>query len=337
MSEPIETTVDEGSVEPVNDERKPRRRFLILLIPLCLIGLSVFLWSQYLTTRQPLSRILPATGPISGIIKPHYLFSIYGVREPWSVAVTWGGERIYATESEGERMVRAFDGAGKPLFGFAPPKSAIGTRAPAYVAVDASGKIFVSDRLRKSVDTYDAGGNFLSSLTPWTDDGWMPLGLRFVGGDLLVTEVTATRHRVVRGNGLAMAQSLGKEGKEPGEFSFPNSVIADADGRTYVSDSNNGRVQVFDKQNRLINVISGFGLPRGLALDDMQRLYVVDAVGQEVKVYDVRQPKAEPLFSFGDFGVDEGLFNFPNDIAIDGNGRIYIADRSNNRVQVWLY
>ena len=40
---------------------------------------------------------------------------------------------------------------------------------------------------------------------------------------------------------------------------------------------------------------------------------------------------------FGDFGAGDGQFSYPNDIAIDASGRLYIADRENNRVQVWSY
>ena len=67
------------------------------------------------------------------------------------------------------------------------------------------------------------------------------------------------------------------------------------------------------------------------------RLYVVDPVAQTVKVYDVSASEPKFLFQFGDFGQEDGQFNFPNDIALDAAGRIYIADRENNRIQVWSY
>jgi len=63
----------------------------------------------------------------------------------------------------------------------------------------------------------------------------------------------------------------------------------------------------------------------------------VDAVGQNVKVYDVSGREPIFLFSFGDFGMEDGLFNYPNDIAMDETGRLYIVDRENNRVQVWSF
>jgi sugar lactone lactonase YvrE len=63
----------------------------------------------------------------------------------------------------------------------------------------------------------------------------------------------------------------------------------------------------------------------------------VDAVEQKVKVYDVSGSEPEFLFAFGTWGIEDGQFNFPNDIALDDTGRLYIADRENNRIQVWSY
>ncbi len=64
---------------------------------------------------------------------------------------------------------------------------------------------------------------------------------------------------------------------------------------------------------------------------------MADAVGQDVKVYDVSDSQPSFLYEFGDFGMDDGLFNYPNDIAVDDTGRLYVVDRENHRVQVWSY
>ena len=72
-------------------------------------------------------------------------------------------------------------------------------------------------------------------------------------------------------------------------------------------------------------------------MDARDRLYVVDAVGQNVKVYDVSGPEPSFLFVFGGWGMGDGQFDYPNDIALDATGRLYVVDRENNRVQVWSY
>jgi peptidylamidoglycolate lyase len=38
---------------------------------------------------------------------------------------------------------------------------------------------------------------------------------------------------------------------------------------------------------------------------------------------------------WGGKGTNSGQFNVPHSIAIDSKGRVYVADRSNNRIQIF--
>ena len=50
------------------------------------------------------------------------------------------------------------------------------------------------------------------------------------------------------------------------------------------------------------------------------------------------QSKVAPTaFEIGGYGVGEGQFSYPIDVIIDGTGRLYVADRANDRIQVWSY
>ena len=40
---------------------------------------------------------------------------------------------------------------------------------------------------------------------------------------------------------------------------------------------------------------------------------------------------------FGGQGVTNGTFQYPNGVALDARGRIYVTDAGNDRVQVWSY
>ena len=185
---------------------------------------------------------------------------------------------------------------------------------------------------------------------------WAPLGLYIDDeNNLFVTDATEDKNRVlefslpdepvlVSWEGIQLLQSdFGTSGQGQGQFLFPNDVAVDSQGRIYISDGNNGRISVWDKdKNFLFNFSGGtadgsLSLPRGIFIDHRDRLFVVDAVGQNVKVYDVAQDELEFLYAFGDWGIDDGLFNYPNDIVVDENGRLYIVDRENNRIQVWSY
>jgi sugar lactone lactonase YvrE len=133
------------------------------------------------------------------------------------------------------------------------------------------------------------------------------------------------------------------QGNENGQLLFPNSVVRDSRGNFYVSDGNNGRISKWTPDLQYGNffglgaVGSGLNLPRGAWMDGKNRLHVADAVGQIIRVYDVSGDEPAFLFTFGEFGITEGLFNYPNDICIDETGRLYIADRENNRISVWSY
>jgi len=295
-------------------------------------------WAYYLRTRKPLPEVLPPAPVIAQALKPHYLFSIYGVDQPIGVAVTPRGDRIYVTESGGERLIKVFDRDGNLLISFKTPEENLG-RAPVYPAVGPDGRVYISERRYHTVYIYDAEGNLQGELSPPTgEDFWSPLGLTFTDDRLYITDVTKDEHRIlIYDLDGTFQMAFGKEGKKPGEFWFPNAVEVDQQGRIYVSDSNNGRVQVFDAQGQLLLAVRGFNLPRGMAIDSMGRLYVVDTVGQVVRVYDTINEPLRPLFEFGDFGISDGEFNYPNDIAVDLTGRLYIADRENNRIQVWSY
>ncbi len=324
---------------PDHVNRNLKRIVLFELLFLLLVA-SVCVWAYYLSTRKPLFAALPPIGQVARALRPHYLFSVYGVEEPVGVAVTPDGERLYVAESGAERKVHAFDRDGKELFSFVPPNSLPSGRAPVYVAVDRAGRVYVTDRLRHSVDIYDAGGNYKSSLKPPTSDGWSPLGVRVDGDTLWVTDVPDGKHRLLAINQEgALTFQFGRQGNgnDNNTFWFPNSAVADARGRVYVSDSNNGRIQILDRNGNWLETLRGFSLPRGMTIDEDERLYVVDGIGHVVRVFDVTGEKPMPLFDFGDYGTDSGEFNYPNDIAADKTGRLYIADRASHRVQVWVY
>jgi sugar lactone lactonase YvrE len=102
---------------------------------------------------------------------------------------------------------------------------------------------------------------------------------------------------------------------------------------------------VFNPAGKMLATISrgvgegDLGLPRGAAVDDAKRLYVVDTADHMVRVYSVDNSTATPTYiaSFGDEGQTDGTFEYPNGVATDTRAHVYVTDRENNRVQVWGY
>lgn len=327
---------------PPDAGRKRRRKLIALAVLLVILAAFGIVAGWYATTRKPLTD-LPGLTP-----KPRYLFSIYGVTHPLGVAVTPAGDRIYVTESDGERVVRVYNRTGAPIGTLEPPASTGTWHVPVYVAINPTNEeVYVSDRATAAIYVYDDAGGYLRAFEPRGDlgDGWAPLGLAFdAKGQLYVTDVRGSKeHRVlVFGADGSVQRALGATER----LSFPNGVVVDPRGNITVSDSNNGQVLVFNPDGQVTAKIArgvgegDLGLPRGTAIDDRGRLYVVDTSNHVIRIYRAGEGNAAPptfIESFGEEGTLDGLFEYPNGIATDARSRIYITDRENNRVQVWSY
>jgi DNA-binding beta-propeller fold protein YncE len=295
----------------------------------------------YLLFRKPISEF-PLPIPTAERM-PAFSYSLYGVQRPMGVAVNADGSRIYATQSEGDAAVVAYDGLGTQLAIMLPPET--GTdHVFVYVAIDPlSGDVYVTDRPMAAIHVYTAEGAYRRTIEhPSTLDGWQPLGVSFTSlGHMVVTD--AGRNQV---HEFATDGSLLRSIGAPGQFNFPNAAIVDGTGMMYISDSNNGRVVVLDEIGSQIAVLrrgpyeGDLGMPRGLAVDDAGRIYVVDNTDQSVKVYrPAAAGEGAPTFvgRFGENGIADGAFRFPNAVATDARGRVYVADWSNDRIQVWTY
>jgi len=275
---------------------------------------------------------------------PAYLFSIYDIDKPLGVAVDPAGQRICVTQTGGDCNTLVYDSEGNHMLTLAPPGTTPAERAPSYTVIDQIGTVYVSDRMRHTIDMYNDEGAYLGTFT--TDNGsdmsWSPLGLAFDSSwNLFVTDLTDTKHRVMVFNPSGeLVLEFGQSGQVEGSFSFPNDVAVDGSGQIFVADSNNMRIQGFSSQGTFIGGFSSggeeqVGFPRGIDIEG-NYLYVVDTFDHKVKVFDIEMGM-EPVFNFGRQGSGNGEFNFPNGLALDAKGRIYIADRENNCVRVFGY
>lgn len=333
-----------GADEAPSPERRRRRRKLVVLFLLgtLLVGLlGLVIW--YLIFRQP---ILPVPPLPSAPVMPRYTTSIYGVERPTGVAVTPSGDRIYVTETEGAQVTRIFDSGGNEVGTLEPPAETGTDHVPVYVAIDPlTAEVYVTDRPTGSIYVYDANGRYQREYRPAAAlAGWQPLGIAFdAAGNVYVSDLGGTSQRgIVLDRAGTVVRTLGEAEK----LSFPNGIAIDAAGNVYVTDSNNGRLLVFGPDGTVVARVGrgvgegNLGLPRGVAVDGQGRVYTVDTSGQAVFVFGTVKPGEERLGYLGGFGaegVTDGAFAFPNGIAADDRGRLYVTDSANDRVQVWSY
>ena len=153
-----------------------------------------------------------------------------------------------------------------------------------------------------------------------------PVGIAVSGGGLLAIADPGA-------HGIHVIDRKEKEYRFIGETKFgrfvsPVGVAFGRDGSLYVSDSETGKVIMFntDLEAQLL-FVSSIRRPTGLAVKG-DTLYVVDTGRHKVVYFDL---KGKLLGEFGARGAGEGEFNFPVQSAVSGDD-IYVVDALNYRV-----
>jgi len=106
-------------------------------------------------------------------------------------------------------------------------------------------------------------------------------------GDIFIAEGHSGANRIskFRADGTFL-MSWGSDGTGPGQFRLPHDIGMDSQGRVFVADRSNYRIQIFDQEGNYIDAWKQFGRPSGLYISPTDILYVADSHswGDEVRV-----------------------------------------------------
>jgi DNA-binding beta-propeller fold protein YncE len=118
-------------------------------------------------------------------------------------------------------------------------------------------------------------------------------------------------------------------------------VFEVVDGKLYVTDTFNARVQVFDSKGQFIRSVGSRGLfmgnlvrPKGVTADSEGNIYIIESFHDYLLVYD---QDARFLLPIGGTGDSVGEFYLPAGVWTDNRDRIYVADMYNGRVEIFQY
>jgi len=131
-----------------------------------------------------------------------------------------------------------------------------------------------------------------------------------------------------------------------GLFKTTHFLRVDPSGNVWVTDRGDMQAFKFNSSGKLLMTIGKKGVTgdntsqdtyngmADLAVSKNGDVFIADGEGPNTRV--VKLSKDGKFIKWwGGKGVDAGQFDVPHSIAIDSVGRIYVADRSNNRIQIF--
>jgi DNA-binding beta-propeller fold protein YncE len=170
---------------------------------------------------------------------------------------------------------------------------------PHGIFVDAEENVWVTDavlgdgrgrgalNIGQTVQKFDSNGNLLMTIgTPGVsgkDQTHFNAPSDVVvakNGDIFVTDghANGTNERIVKfdRNGKYIKE-WGHPGSGPGAFSSLHSMSMDSQGRLFIANRDNNRIDIFDQEGNLLDSWEQFSRPSGVHIDQADNIYVCDS------------------------------------------------------------
>lgn len=270
---------------------------------------------------------------LAGVKKQEFKPSL---TKPFGISTDSKG-RIYVTDT-GQAMVFVFDRQQHQVT-YIGLEGNPRLQMPMGIHVDRQDRVWLADAGAKRIYAFDPQLNVRAALGK-QGELVNPVGLATDLSRQRLYVADSKQHCIVvydTETGLLVGK-FGKRGTGDGEFSFPTNVAVGGDGRIYVADTMNRRIQIFDTTYKLVDKFGSVGVawgqfrkPKGLALDSSQNIYVVDTDFSNFQVFD---QKKRLLMFLGEFGSAPGQFSIPEQIHIDADNLVYVVDQMNGRIQI---
>lgn len=219
-----------------------------------------------------------------------------GLEEPIGVAV--GSEHSVFVSDTGHNRIVQFSPGGEVIRTFGRQGTEAGALdRPMHIVLDAQGLLYVAEYLNDRIQVFDGEGHAQGVLGDGIFDA--PGGVA-VDRDGAVYVADFYHDRVVKLDPKGdVVATWGRGGRVwPGRFHYPTDVAIAPNGEIIVADAYNHRIQVFSKDGTFIRMWGG---PLGVGLK----------------------------------GDGRGQFDVATGVGADRQGRIYVADFYNHRVQVF--
>lgn len=209
---------------------------------------------------------------------------------------------------------------------------------PRAMAINDRDEIYIVDMTAR-IQVFTPEGQFLRG---WRTPAWetgKPTGMSIDrAGRLLVADTHYYRLLIYSPEGELVGTIGGTEGHRPGEFGLVTDAVQDSLGNYYIGEYGEyDRIQKFSPDGQFLLEWGGHGVapgqfvrPQNLAIDEQDRIWVVDACNHRVQVFDT---EGQLLDLWGEQGRGAGQLYYPYDLVFDRQGDVYICEYGNHRVQ----
>lgn len=173
-----------------------------------------------------------------------------------------------------------------------------------------------------------------------------------------VADSQSNRIRVISVDGVyitdigSLTGSFADGSRTAARFNYPQGLAVDSSGNVYVADTLNHRIRMIDTAYNVTTIAGGgtaggtdangtaarFNSPMAVTVSSNGTLYIADTGNNTIRKVtpskDVTTIAGNGTAGFKDGNGTDTMFNEPKGIAIGSDGRLYVADRVNNRIRV---
>ena len=267
----------------------------------------------------------------------------------------WVAERCGANNCDGSTLpvVLKFDADGNLVTSFGSGMFAF----PHGIHIDRDGNIWVTDGQGSKDGTkghqvikFSADGKVLMRIGTAGKAGHPPDALTepndvitLPNGDILIAEGHSGQNMKAPPDTVARISrfsregkfigSFGKLGSAPGEFRTPHGLALDSQGRLFVADRGNVRLQIFDKDLKFVTETKDFSRLSGIFIDQNDMLYGTDSESSDtsnkgwrrgLRIGSAKDLKVQ--FYIPDPDLKPGGTTFSEGVAADRAGNVYGAE-----------
>jgi hypothetical protein len=277
--------------------------------------------------------------PGADVVRLRHLTSIYadakgvGVRRPEGVACNDRSAIVVADTGRGRLLRYALaDRTAEPKGEIHAPQLA----SPIRLQLNSRDEIFALDSRQRRIARFDAAGTFQGYVTPDGVPGpsaVVPRSFKIDRSDhLFLLDVFSARVVVLDADG-----KYRRAVPFPPEYGFFSDLAVDARGSIYLLDSVRGIVYAAAKDAATFTAVTkplrdSVSFATAIAVDGRGLLYLVDQHGGAIVV--IGQDGAVISRQLA-MGWAEGLLYEPGQLCLTDKGHAVVADRGNNRVQVF--